>query len=408
MRRRVILKPHPLVVPLIRTFVLRFLKRRYRLSAVEESRVQGLKPPFIVVSNHVNFWDPFWINTFLAAPIQFVASDNLFRTTLFGLAMRLLGAIPKTKLMNDSQTIGHIFRVLGAGGVVGIFPEGSRSYDGRSEPAQFAVARLIRKMKLPVVSALIEGGYLARPRWARSVRLGSVRLRYRLLFSGQDLAGRSDEDVYRTLSGALRFDEMAVQREKKVSFPTRRPAEYLERLLFMCPHCRSVATLVSRARRFSCTHCGYAVRVNDIGFLVPDGGPLYFDDPAEWNSWQLGAFRDYLESGNGAHLHKLQQDDAVVLRGYRAYRLRRLARGRVRLFQDAVELHARGGLSLRFPLSSIRGANVQNGEKLELYCEGLLYRLDFSDPRVSSYMWLKAIEILQSGDTAAQRDAASL
>ena len=109
MTKRGFLKPHPLVVPLMRTIVLRFLKRRYRLEAADEDHVRNLKPPFLVVANHVNFWDPFWINAFIAAPIQFVASDNLFRTTLFGLAMRLLGSIPKTKLMNDAQTVGPFF-----------------------------------------------------------------------------------------------------------------------------------------------------------------------------------------------------------------------------------------------------------------------------------------------------------
>jgi 1-acyl-sn-glycerol-3-phosphate acyltransferase len=136
MKPRRLLRPHPLVVPLMRAIVLRFLRRRYRLEAVGAEHVRDLKPPFIVVANHVNFWDPFWINAFISTPIQFVASDNLFRTTLLGFAMRLLGSIPKTKLMNDAQTIGHIFRVLEAGGVVGIFPEGTRSYDGR--PSQFS------------------------------------------------------------------------------------------------------------------------------------------------------------------------------------------------------------------------------------------------------------------------------
>jgi 1-acyl-sn-glycerol-3-phosphate acyltransferase len=396
------------MVPLVKGIVLRFLKRRYRLQALGDERARNLKPPFIVVANHVNFWDPFWINAFIRTPIQFVASDNLFRTRLLGLAMRLLGSIPKTKLMNDAQTVGHVLRVLNAGGVVGIFPEGTRSYDGRSEPVQFAVARLIRKMKLPVVSAQIRGGYLARPRWARAVRRGRVSLRYRLLFSGQDLAARSVEEVYRSLSEEISFDEMAAQRKRRVPFLTRRPAEYLERLLFVCPQCHSVATLVSRVGRFWCTRCGYAVRVNDRGFLIRDAGPLYFDDPADWNAWQLSVFHNFLHDGRRAGEHLLQESTAVLLRGYRFRRLRRLCRGSLKLFPDRLELSAPAGRGTSFSLSLMRGANVQNGEKLEFYYTGALFRVDFPNPRASSYMWLKGIELAREDEASSPQRAASL
>jgi len=408
MKRRTLLRPHPLIVPLVRAIVLRFLKRRYRLEAIGAERVKGLKPPFIVVANHVNFWDPFWINAFISAPIQFVASDNLFRTTLLGLAMRLLGSIPKTKLMNDAQTIGHIFRILEAGGVVGIFPEGTRTYDGRSEPVQFAVARLIRKLKLPVISARIRGGYLARPRWARGVRRGPVTLRYRLLFAGQEYASLGVHDVYMRLSQEIRFDEMDGQRVRRTPFLTRRPAEYLERLLFVCPQCRSVATLVSRVRRFRCRECGYAVGVDDTGFLVRDTGPLVFEDPADWNAWQLPVFRGILGARSAAGEHALEENNAVILRGYRFRRLSRLTQGRLRLFHDRLEAQGRDGRPITFPLSLVRGANVQNGEKLEFYCEGILYRADFPNPRSSSFMWLKAIDLLQGGLHSGHQEAASL
>jgi 1-acyl-sn-glycerol-3-phosphate acyltransferase len=407
MTKRRLLKPHPLIVPLIRAILLRFLKRRYRLDATAEDGVCHLKPPFIVVANHVNFWDPFWVSAFIETPIQFVASDNLFRTPFLGLAMRLLGSIPKTKLMNDTQTIGHIFRVLGAGGVVGIFPEGTRSYDGRSEPVQLSVARLIRKMKLPVVSALISGGYLARPRWARGVRHGAVSLHYRLLFAGQDCAALSVDEVYRSLSRELSFDEMTVQRERRIPFRTRRPAEYLERLLFICPQCRSVRTLVSRVGRLRCTACGYAVRVTETGFLTGDTGPLFFDDPADWNAWQLSAFRDLLGVTASSKAPLFQESGAIIMRGSRFRRLRSLTQGSLSMFADRLELRGRDGL-LTFHVALIQGANVQNGEKLELYHGGALYRVDFSNPRSSPYMWVKAIDLLQRNISSVRREAASL
>ncbi len=72
----------PLIVPVIRRLLLPFLVRRYRLSASGLSALESMAPPYVVVANHVNFWDPFWVNAFIRHPIQFVASDNLFRSIL--------------------------------------------------------------------------------------------------------------------------------------------------------------------------------------------------------------------------------------------------------------------------------------------------------------------------------------
>ena len=52
--------------------------------------------------------------------------------------------------------------------------------------------------------------------------------------------------------------------------------------------------------------------------------------------------------------------------------------------------------------------SVQNGEKLEFYHAGVLYRVEFPNPRVSSYMWLQGIELLREGQAAGHRRAASL
>ena len=182
-------RPHPLMVPLVRRILIPLLVRRYRLSAHGLSALERVAPPYIVVANHVSFWDPFWVNSFIRHPIQFVASDNLFRTFPLGFAMRLLGAIPKTKLMNDPETVRHIYRVLAGGGVVGLFPEGSRTNDGRLSPLVPAVARLLRRLKVPVIAARDGGrvpvavpaghGMRGGARWRSPTRKSSRAMRSR-------------------------------------------------------------------------------------------------------------------------------------------------------------------------------------------------------------------------------------
>jgi 1-acyl-sn-glycerol-3-phosphate acyltransferase len=387
----------------MRLLVLPFLVRRYRVTAVDSGQVlKTVVPPYVVVANHVNYWDPFWISAFLRHPIQFVTSDNIFREAFLGVVMQLVGSIPKTKLMNDSRTVRQIFGVRREGRVIGIFPEGARSDDGRSLPVIPAVARLIRKLGVPVVSAKTAGGYLSRPRWARNPRTGGVQIEYSLLFSREDLSRLSDDEVLSAMAAKLEFDEMAWQRKNLLRFRGRRPAELLERLLFICPHCRSSSSLESRDDTLRCTACAYQVRLNRLGFLEPRRGPLYFEDPAQWNSWQLPVFEEMLAEHESYDEPIFEERPTVLLRGYRDRPLRKVGSGSAALMRDRILFRRNGGKWRSFPLSRIQGMNVQNGEKLEFYCDNALFRLDFLQPRASSYKWTKAVQFLAAADPQAR------
>ena len=386
--------PHPVVAALVRVVLMPWLSRRARLSTEGLREVQSLQAPFIVVANHVNFWDPFWVAACVRQPVQFVASDNLFRTPLLGTAMKLLGAIPKTKLMNDLDTVRLIHEVLRAGGVVGIFPEGSRSDDGRSSDLIPAVARLVRRMRVPVLGARIMGGYLSRPRWARHARRGSVRIAWKLLLAPDDARAAGDEQVLATMRRHLTWDETAWQRTRMARYPGRRPAEYLERLLFVCPHCRSLSSLRSQDDRLRCTVCEYAVRLTEYGFFEPCTSPLYFDNPADWNAWQLPVLDRILGSEAAFGEFIFQEKPCRLLVGWRSRPLRTMERGTARLCRQRIVFHGDSGLAWSFSLSGVQGMNVQNREKLEFYHERVLYRLDFLDPRASPYKWVRAVESL--------------
>jgi 1-acyl-sn-glycerol-3-phosphate acyltransferase len=401
-RRVRIPRPSRLIVPIMRRLVLPFLVRRYGVTAIDTGRVlRTVVPPYVVVANHVNYWDPFWISAFLRHPIQFVTSDNIFREAFLGAVMQLVGSIPKTKLMNDPRAVRQIFGVKREGRVIGIFPEGARSDDGRSLPLIPAVARLVRKLGVPVILARIAGGYLSRPRWARTVRRGRVEIEYSLLFSRDDLARLSDDDVHSVMCERLAFDEMAWRRTTRVRFHGRRPAEFLERLLFICPQCRSIAALESRVETLTCTACSYQVRVNRCGFFEPRRGPLFFEDPAQWNSWQLSVFAELLEEREGIRKPFFEERPAVLLKGYRERRLRKVGTGCAALMRDRVVFRADQGRSRSFPLSRILGLNVQNREKLEFYFDNSLFRLDFLKPRASAYRWMKAAQFLAAADQAS-------
>jgi 1-acyl-sn-glycerol-3-phosphate acyltransferase len=391
-------RPHPLVAAIVRGLVMPVLARRARLSAEGIASIASVSPPFIVVANHVSFWDPFWVAAFLRHDVQFVASDNLFRTAFLRAVMRLLGAIPKTKLMNDSETVRHVVDVLRGGGAVGIFPEGARSDDGRTSDLVPAVSRLIRRLRVPVIGARITGGYLTKPRWARHTRRGAVKITYDLLVPRDAPDGLTEADVHDAIIRHIQADDLARQRACRVAFRGRRLAEHLERLLFICPNCRSVSRLVSCDDRLRCTACEYAVRMTESGLLEPCTGPLHFDSPADWNAWQLPVFEAMLQAPGAFQELIFEERPARLLVGYRARPLRCLDRGTARLTRERILFRSESGRSEGFLLAGVQGMNVQNGEKLEFYSDHALYRLDFTDPRASPYKWRKAVEMLAAAN----------
>lgn len=98
--------------------------------------VEGQTPrearPFVVVSNHASLADPLLLS-FLPMDMRFVAKEELFHTPLVGWHLRLAGDIPVRRGDDSSASAMYTACVdtLRRGLSVMIFPEGTRSRDGR-------------------------------------------------------------------------------------------------------------------------------------------------------------------------------------------------------------------------------------------------------------------------------------
>ena len=132
----------------IRFFTYLFLKLFTKYYGIRKNlplEVQQLKGPYILLSNHVGFWDPFVAGHFLPQFTHFVASDAAFRSGFNRFFLKGLGAIPKKKNIRDAKVIRDIMMVMKQGENVGIFPEAVRNWSGKSFPIDPSIAKLIKK-----------------------------------------------------------------------------------------------------------------------------------------------------------------------------------------------------------------------------------------------------------------------
>jgi len=158
----------------------------YRLQTENLAVFRRIRPPYLVIPNHVMTWDPVIASCFVREPIHFVASDANFRSSFFSFWLRRVGAIAKSKLMDDFGTLRTIMRFLRDGKVVGLYAEGQRTWDGRTQPIIPSTAKLVKAARVPVIVPVMKGAYLSLPRWAFRSRRGSIIIDYRLALTREE------------------------------------------------------------------------------------------------------------------------------------------------------------------------------------------------------------------------------
>ena len=149
------------VLKAILTPLLRFFYR-VRVEGIEHlPEVGGV----ILASNHVSFSDSVFLPLVVDRRVTFVAKAEYFDDPKTAWIFRALGQIP-IKRSGGSASQGALDAasdVLQAGGLFGIYPEGTRSPDGRLYRGRTGVARLALSNHVPVVAVAMVGTREAQP-----------------------------------------------------------------------------------------------------------------------------------------------------------------------------------------------------------------------------------------------------
>lgn len=117
--------------------------------------------PAIVVSNHVNYLDPMAMGAVSSRSLHFMAKEELFENPLARWFLRKVDAFPVRRGRADRNAIRHALRILAAGHLLAMFPEGTRSKTGELQELQRGAALLALKSGAPVVPMHITGAYEA-------------------------------------------------------------------------------------------------------------------------------------------------------------------------------------------------------------------------------------------------------
>lgn len=380
---------------IIQKLIKKYLESIFEI-VVEKNVTKEIAPSYLLIGNHQNNWDGFIMSIYVNDLISFVISDEQYRNPIIRRLLKYIHAIPTIKAKVDISTIKGILKAKKENRIIGLFPEGNRTWDGRTQPIYYSTAKLIKLLNIPVVTAKFKGGHLAHPRWAKHYRKGKIKLSYDLLFSVEDLGSLSVEQIYQKLVDVLDHDEFAYQTQKMLPYRGKKLAEKLEYFLFACPNCQSLDRMESSNNKLYCKQCGHVVEYTEYGSFQPVDSDIYYDSPRDWNSWQLQFLKETLALLNPSLGETFASDGNIILKqGEKQKPLKKVSMGHLELDENHLYYIPQNGSRITIPIEKLEGLNLQIKNQLDFYYNDQLYRFSFSKSKESPYKWLNAIEIVR-------------
>lgn len=161
----------------------------YRVIGAENMIEEG---PCIIAANHCSYLDPPLVGVACRRAIHYLARKSLLDIPVLGSILPQLNVIPVDQKNADRSALVGAIRVVKNGGAVLIFPEGSRSPDGKLQPAQPGIGMIVAKTGAPVVPVRVIGSYESFPRNRLLPQMTPITITIgpRLSFSDADLTDR--------------------------------------------------------------------------------------------------------------------------------------------------------------------------------------------------------------------------
>ncbi|HEY8751376.1 MAG TPA: lysophospholipid acyltransferase family protein [Tepidisphaeraceae bacterium] len=155
----------------------------------------------LLVSNHQSYLDPLLLGVRLPRTLSYMAKASLFKIAPFAWFIRSLGAFPVRQGEGDIRALKEAIERAQDGHALMIFPEGSRTENGELLPIEPGIALVIRKAKVPVVPAVIDGSSDAWPHGRKFFRAKPIRILYG---KPMDLTGMSRDEIVEKIGGVFR------------------------------------------------------------------------------------------------------------------------------------------------------------------------------------------------------------
>ena len=279
-------------------WVLSFFALIFKKHKVERINMEGLKPPYMMLSNHMSFIDfeLAALGTYPHRVNNVVNIDGYYQRPWL---MEWIGAICTRKFTMDLHLIKSIRKVLERGDVLGMYPEARYSPCGITSYIPESVGMLVKRNKVPVVAVVHRGNYLHAPFWDfRRKRKVPLHTTLTKILTPEQIENMSVDEINDCIRAALTYNDYAYQQERGILIKEPFRAEGLHKILYQCPHCMTESKMASEGSEIFCRECGKRWTLNENGTLTAKEGVTEFTQVPDWFEWERAQVTAQVESGN--------------------------------------------------------------------------------------------------------------
>lgn len=378
-----------------RLFVRFWLKPKYNFSRTKSSDPLP-KPPFVIVSNHGTFFDPWIIGYFSRYPLAIMCNDDAFRgSAVTRWYLNSIGAFPKKKGSSDFKAMKKTMSFLAAGMPVCIFPEGQTSWDGETQLLYKGIEKIIRHGRVPLVMVRMTGDFLTKPWWADHLRQkGRVECLFKVL-APDYIQSISENDLFLEMKTFIAHNDIKAHSASGLLFQGHHCAEGLDRFVWICMHCESEDALVMKGDTIRCGACGASWSLNARCRLSAlKNGIRSFSDLHDWSRWHTIKVRSRIKSASPTDI--LTVSAGVVLQSNENGReFEEKGKGSLVLSKESLTFtnDDRRSPPLLFPVVRIEDCVIQRNSVFEIRHGQAYYRFCFT--RHSPMKWVYYIRYLK-------------
>lgn len=340
---------------------------RFKYGAKIE-KVKDGKRQYLILFNHQTEFDQFFVSLAFKKHVYYLASEDLFSNGVISTLLRwAVAPIPIKKQATDVRAVMNCIKIAKEGGNVALAPEGNRTYSGKTEYINPAICGLIKALKLPVAFFKIEGGYGVAPRWGSGTRKGNMRGYVSKVMEYEEVSSLSDQELLDLVKTELYVNEGNETGE----FKSKTRAEYIERVLYVCPHC-GFTTFESDKNLFRCKKCGLEVEYLPNKRLKATKGEIPFEFFTQWYDYQA----DYM---NKSDLSKYGEtplyEEVASLFKVTLYKSKKKIQkdAKIKLYYNKIEIL--GNQNFTFDFDSLSAVAVLGRNKLNLYTKDGLFQV---------------------------------
>ena len=264
---------------------------------VEKIGMEGLKSPYMLLSNHMHFID-FELAAMGTWPHSVSNVVSIDGYVIKWFLLEWIGAIATRKFTTDIHLVKSIRHVLKRGDVLAMYPEARYTPCGTLAYLPDSLGKLVKMNGVPVVAVVHRGNHLYAPFWDfRHKRKVPMHTTLKLILTPEQIKTMSPAEINAVLRQELNYDEYRYQKENGIRITEPFRAEGLHKVLYQCPHCKTEFSMDSKGAELFCKECGKRWLWREDGYLEANDGNTEFDHIPDWFNWERQQVKEQIERG---------------------------------------------------------------------------------------------------------------